>query len=186
MLCLLIASNALAQGLGGLSGTVVDPSGAAIPGAKVELFLPGGKTPITTTESGSAGEFRIPSLRPTTYEIRVENTGFNGAKLANVVVDPARDTSLPPIRLEVASTTQTLEVKEAAQVVQADNFEVSTTVTQQQVENLPVLDRQVSNLFLTQAGVSEGKGPATVNGLRTSLTNLTLDGVNIQDNFIRT
>jgi len=186
LLCLLIASNALAQGLGGLSGTVVDPSGAAIPGAKVQLFLPGGKTPITTTESGSAGEFRIPSLRPTTYEIRVENTGFNGAKLANVVVDPARDTSLPPIRLEVASTTQTLEVKEAAQVVQADNFEVSTTVTQQQVENLPVLDRQVSNLFLTQAGVSEGKGPATVNGLRTSLTNLTLDGVNIQDNFIRT
>lgn len=186
LLCLLIASNALAQALGGLSGTVVDPSGAAIPGAKVQLFLPGGKSPITTTESGPAGEFRIPSLRPTTYEIRVENAGFNGATLANVVVDPARDTTLQPIQLEVASATQTLEVKEAAQAVQADNSEVSTTVTQQQVENLPVLDRQVSNLFLTQAGVSEGKGPATVNGLRTSLTNLTLDGVNIQDNFIRT
>src|SRR5690349_1013934 len=115
LLCLLLASNAFAQALGGLSGTVVDPSGAAIPGAKVQLFLPGGKSPITTTESGPAGEFRIPSLRPTTYEIRVENAGFNGASLANVVVDPARDTTLQPIQLEVASATQTLEVKEAAQ-----------------------------------------------------------------------
>ena len=186
VLCLFAASSAFAQALGGLSGTVVDPTGAAIPGAKVQLYIPGGKTPVTTVEAGPVGEFRIPSLRATTYEVRVENPGFNAASLANVVVDPARDTSLPPIRLELSSTTQTLEVKEAAQTVQADNSEVSTTVTQQQVDNLPVLDRQVSNLFLTQAGVSEGKGPMTVNGLRTSLTNLTLDGVNIQDNFIRT
>ncbi len=63
--------------------------------------------------------------------------------------------------------------------------EVSTTVTRSQVENLPVLDRQVSNLFLTQAGVSNSRGTTSINGLRSQYSDVTLDGVNIQDNFIR-
>jgi hypothetical protein len=180
-----LASCVFAQAVGSLSGTVIDPSGSAVPGAKVQLYLPGGSAPITATASGPAGEFHIPSLRPTLYQLRVENTGFNTATLANISVDPARDTNLPAIRLELASTTQALEVKEAAQAVQTTNAEVTTTVTQAQVDNLPVLDRQVNNLFLTQAGVSEGKSAMTIDGMRTSLANLTLDGINIQDNFIR-
>jgi hypothetical protein len=153
------ASCVFAQAVGSLSGTVSDPSGAAVAGAKVQLYLPGGSAPITSTTSGPAGEFHIPSLRPTFYELRVENTGFNTATLANISVDPARDTNLPALRLELASTAQALEVKEAAQAVQTTNAELTTTVTQAQVDNLPVLDRQVNNLFLTQAGVSEARAP---------------------------
>ena len=181
----LFVSSLVAQAVGSLSGTVVDPSGAAIPGAKVQLFVAGGKSPITSTETGPAGDFHIASLRATLYDLRVENAGFNPSTLANVSVDPARETNLPSIRLELASTAQALEVKEAVQAVQTTNAEVSTTVTQAQVDYLPVLDRQVSNLFLTQAGVSTGKSATTVNGMRTSLANLTLDGVNIQDNLFR-
>jgi hypothetical protein len=181
----LFASSALAQAVGSLSGTVVDPSGAAIPAANVQLFVAGGKSPITSTQTGPSGEFHISSLRATFYDLRVDNAGFNPATVANIGIDPARETNLPAVRLELASTSQSLEVKEASQAVQTTNAEVTATVTQAQVDNLPVLDRQVNNLFLTQAGVSEGKSAMTINGMRTSLANLTLDGVNIQDNLFR-
>ena len=186
LLYFLFACGVFAQALGRIAGSVIDPTGAAVAGVKVELYIAGGKTAVITVETGPTGEFSIASLRAAVYDISVEKAGFNRATVANVTVDPARETTIEPVMLELASATQTVEVKEAVQAVQSENAEVSTTVTQAQVENLPVLDRQVSNLFLTQAGVSEGKGAMTVNGLRTSLTNLSLDGVNIQDNFIRT
>lgn len=182
----LFASHVFGQALGSLSGTVVDPSGAAIPGAKVQLFLPEGKAPIASTQTGPAGEFHFPSLRATAYNLRVDNAGFASATVANVNVDPARDTSLATIKLELSTTTQNVEVKEATQSVETTNAEITTTVTQAQVDNLPILDRQVNNLFSTQAGVAIGKAGLTdIDGLPPSLTNLTLDGVNIQDNFIR-
>ncbi len=185
-LFLFAVTGVFGQALGRLSGTVVDPSGTAVAGAKVDLYIAGGQTPVISVQTTAEGEFHVPSLRAAEYEIRVESPGFTRATVAHVSVDPANDNTVAPIRLELASASQTIEVHEAAPAVQSNSFEVSTTVTQEQVEKLPVLDRQVNNLFLTQAGVSEGKGPATVNGLRTSLTNLTLDGINIQDNFIRT
>jgi hypothetical protein len=180
------ASFLFAQAQGGLAGTVVDPTGAVVSGAKVQLFIAGGKTAILSVETSPTGEFTIPSLRPTIYDLRVENTGFTAAVVSGVVVDPARTTNVPTIQLELAASTASVDVTAAAQAVEVTNDQVSTTVTQAQIANLPVLDRQVNNLFLTQPGVSLGKGPVTVDGLRTSLTNLTLDGVNIQDNFIRT
>jgi len=185
-LAVLFSVNIFAQAVGSISGTVVDPSGAAIPGAKVQLFLTGGKSAIASTQTGPAGEFSIPSLAAVSYDVRVDNAGFASTTVANVHVDPARITTVPPIRLELSSTSQAVEVKEGTQAVETATAEVTTTVTTAQVDNLPVLDRQVSNLFDTQAGVSFGKGGTTqINGLNASLTNLTLDGVNIQDNFIR-
>ena len=70
--------------------------------------------------------------------------------------------------------------------MQLSNAEISSTITATQVQNLPVLGRQVSALFLTQAGVTSGSNTTSVNGLRSSFSNVTLDGINIQDNFIRT
>ena len=186
VLFLFAESCLFAQAQGGIAGTVVDPTGAVISGATVQLFLAGGKTAILSVESSPAGEFTIPSLRPTTYDVRVEHSGFTTALVAGVAVDPARVTNVPPIEMQVAAASTSVDVTAAAQAVQVTNDEISTTVTQAQITNLPVLDRQLNNLFLTQPGVSEGKGDMTVDGLRTSLTNLTLDGINIQDNFIRT
>ena len=69
--------------------------------------------------------------------------------------------------------------------VQLSNAEISATITANQVQNLPVLGRQVTNLLLTQAGVNQNGAVSSVNGLRSSFSNMTLDGINIQDNFIR-
>ncbi|HLN02021.1 MAG TPA: TonB-dependent receptor [Bryobacteraceae bacterium] len=184
-LAVLFSFSIFAQAVGSLSGTVVDPSGAAIPGAKVQLLLAGGKSAVASTQTGPAGEFHFSSLAALAYDIHVETTGFAAATIANLHVDPARDTTLPTIRLELSSTSVAVEVKEAVQAVETTNAEVTTTVTTAQIDNLPVLDRQVTNLFTTQAGVSVGKTATNINGLPPSVTNLTLDGVNIQDNFIR-
>ena len=116
----------------------------------------------------------------------VESKGFTRVVVREVKVAPVQETSLPAIKLELQSTTTTLEVASDVQAVQLANAEVSSTITATQVQNLPVLGRQVSNLFSTQAGVTSGNNSTNVNGLRPSFSNVTLDGINIQDNFTRT
>ena len=102
--------------------------------------------------------------------------------MAGVKVDPARQTTLPPIKLSLSTSSQSVEVTANAQAVDTSTAEVATTVTQSQITNLPVLDRQVSNLIVTQAGVAaNGRANTVINGLRPSYSNMTLDGVNFQD-----
>jgi hypothetical protein len=176
----------LAQVAGRLGGSVVDSTGAAVPNAQVRVFLPGGKDAVLETTTNGAGIFSFIAVRPETYEVEVSASGFASSRATAVKVNPIQETNLPPITLEVKSTQVTVEVAAVIQGVQTANSEISSTVTSSQVQNLPVLDRQVSTLFLTQPGVSTGRGPTVVNGMRTSFANVTLDGINIQDNFIRT
>ena len=182
------AFSALAFGQvdGRLTGTVVDPSGAPVPNANVSVFLPDGKTAILSMKTTTDGIFDFTSVRPGAYKVEVAAKGFNTVDRSNVTVDPARQTSLPPVQLEVASTTQAVEVTADVTSVQTNSVDVASTVTQQQVENLPVPDRQINSLFYMQPGVTyNGATDTRINGLRSQDTNVTLDGVNIQDNFIR-
>src|SRR5688572_24829345 len=74
-----------------------------------------------------------------------------------------------------------VEVTAVTENVNISTAEISTTVAQSQIEDLPILDRQIANLFITQAGVSNSRDVSSINGLRPSYTNMLLDGVNIQD-----
>jgi hypothetical protein len=190
VLCLFAATFAgtglNAQVAGRLSGSVVDQTGASIPGATVNIFVPGGKEPVLSGTTNEAGLFSFIAVRPDTYDIAVESKGFGRAMLRQVKVAPIQETALPAIKLEVQSAVTSVEVSADVQSVQLANAEVSSTITASQVQNLPVLGRQVSSLFLTQAGVSSNGAASSVNGLRSSFSNVTLDGINIQDNFIRT
>jgi hypothetical protein len=190
LLCLFAAIFAAtglhAQVAGRLSGSVVDQSGAAIPGATVNVFVPGGKEPVLSATTNEAGFFSFIAVRPDTYDIAVESKGFTKSMMRLVKVSPIQETGLPPIKLEVQSATASVEVTADANAVQLSNAEISSTITATQVQNLPVLGRQVSTLFLTQAGVAGGSNTTSVNGLRSSFSNVTLDGINIQDNFSRT
>jgi Carboxypeptidase regulatory-like domain len=190
VLCLFAATFAgtglNAQVAGRLSGSVVDQTGASIPGTTVNIFVPGGKEPVLTGTTNEAGLFSFIAVRPDTYDIAVESQGFGRAMLRQVKVAPIQETALPAIKLELQSAVTSVEVSADVQSVQLANAEVSSTITASQVQNLPVLGRQVSTLFLTQAGVSSNGAVSSVNGLRSSFSNVTLDGINIQDNFIRT
>ena len=171
-----------AQVTGRLIGTVIDPSGASIPNAKAGLYLTGGKTALLTTTTNSEGIFDFVGVRPDLYRLEIEISGFAKYTEANVKIDPARQLQLAPITLTLASAAQAVEVAGGATLVDTTTAEVSTTVTQSQIRNLPVLNRQISNLFNTQAGVTQNNRQATViNGMRPSFSNITLDGILVQD-----
>jgi hypothetical protein len=182
----LLASSASAQVFGRLSGSVVDQSGAPVPGATVNVYIPGGKDPVLTSKTNDAGLFIFIGVRPDSYDVGVESKGFARVMLRKVTVEPLQETGLGVIKLEVATTRQTVDVTTEVQTVQLSNVEVSSTITNTQIENLPVLGRQVNSLFATQAGVNSGNDTTSINGLRSSLSVVTLDGINIQDNYIRT
>src|SRR5215469_1785954 len=179
---LLAGATSFAQLTGRLTGTVADPQGAAVPNASVSLRLPGGKAPLLTTRTDSAGIFDFSAVRPDVYDLVVEAMGFAKHTQEQVKVDPAREQQLPPIKLALGATATELTVAASVEGVDAATAEIATTITQSQIENLPVLDRQISNLFALEAGVSQnGRANTVINGMRPSYSNLTLDGINIQD-----
>jgi hypothetical protein len=187
-LILLPALPLRAQNNGTLTGSVLDQSSAAVPDAPVELLLPGGSNAILRTKTGSDGSFSFAAVKPGTYQISIDLAGFAKSTLTNVMVDPGKESTLPPIRLQIASSTQTVDVVESTIAVQGTSYEVATTLTQEQVTNLPVFDRQINSLFSTQAGVEQNGvpgGSTVINGMRSQATSVTLDGINVQDQFIR-
>src|SRR3954447_129470 len=176
------ATASFGQVTGRVSGSVQDPSGSAVPNAKVSLLLPGGKAALLATSTNAEGIFDFAAVRPDLYVLTVENAGFMKYTIGDLKVDATRQVALPPIKLALQGTTQTVEVVGNGARVDTATAEIATTVNQGQIRNLPVMDRQISNLFNTQAGVAQNTRTATViNGLRPSYANLTVDGINIQD-----
>jgi Carboxypeptidase regulatory-like domain len=183
---LLPFSSLFAQFSGRVTGSVVDASGASVPDAQVDLYLAGGKKPLLSTKTSSDGQYNFNSVRPASYDLTAESKGFLKVTLHNLTVDAARETSVPQIKLQVASVTETVEVTGDVQGVQLSNAEIADTVTVEQIKNLPVFDRDPLGLIQLQPGVvSNGNSATVINGLRTSYSDVTLDGVNIQDNYIR-
>src|SRR6516162_8939511 len=176
-----------AQDTGRITGSVLDPSGAVVPKAAISVLLHGGTTPAATTQSNSAGLFTVEELRPILYDLTVEATGFEKYRLENIKVNPSRDTDLSAITLQLASTATSVDVTAGgAETVQTTSTEISTTVTNEQISRLPVGDRNPMAFVATQAGVAPTQYETTINGQRSSFSNVTLDGINIQDNYIRT
>ncbi|MBS1872714.1 MAG: TonB-dependent receptor [Acidobacteria bacterium] len=184
---ILLGLPSFGQVFGSLTGSIQDPSGAAVPGAEIQLFLAGGVSPVITGKTNTEGLFRITAIRPETYKLRIEATGFNEFVQPGLVIAPARETSLPPLKLELGAVAQRVDVTTVIESVQTSNVEVANTVTMTQVAKLPVINRSPLSLIGTQAGVlTSGSDSTTINGQRTTFSNVTLNGVNIQDNFIRT
>lgn len=180
------AMTMYAQITGVVTGAVLDPSEAAVPDAVVSLQLPGSGAAAFTTKTTPSGAFTVSSVPPGTYDLAVEAKGFLKAVVSGVKVDPDRTLSVPAIKLAVAGVTQTVEVTEAGTAVETSNAEVSNTISSTQIDRGVLLDRNPIAFVYTQAGVNYGRGTTSVNGQRSTYVNVTLDGINIQDNFIRT
>lgn len=184
---LVLASFSSAQITSRVSGSVIDQTGAVVPGANVELMLPGGDRALFTAVTTSDGLFGMIGVPAGTYTLTVSATGFKKVSRTGIELTAGIETSLPPIRLELGTTTETVEVTASGTGVQTANAEVSVNISKNQVAALPSLNRSPQGFIDTQAGVSLGRnGVSIFNGQRTSFTNVTLDGINIQDNFIRT
>jgi len=183
----LTTSTLYGQASARITGTIVDQQNAAIPAATVRVLIAGSTSAVATAQANESGAFTFVGLNPGMFDLSVEHAGFAMQVVRGLRIESGRELSLPPIALEVSSVSATVEVVASAQSVQTTNAEISNSVTNEQFRALPQLNRSVTALLLTQAGVTNsGRVPTTINGLRPAYLNITYEGVNIQDNFIRT
>ena len=185
-LTLFACSASLAQtATGRVSGTILDIAERPVAGAQVSVASQSGGIRLAVL-SGSQGAFTAVAVPPGNYTVRVDAPGFATRLINNVAVHIARQTSLPAIVLDVGVLKQSVEVTAQSLSIDTTHAEVTTTITQPQVQQLPVIGRSPLPLINIEAGVAQnGQARTTINGLRTSFTEVTLDGISVQDNFIR-
>ena len=185
-LILLSAAPTAAQtSLGRMSGTVLDSSGAVLPGATITMTSDQ-TGQVQSTTSTETGAFLFPLVPVGTYKVEIELQGFKSATFTKVSVAVAQEYSLTA-RLELGNVSENVTVEAGASLVPTTSPEVTTTVGQGQIVSLPLNGRNPISLVQLQAGVASlGRTNTAINGGRPTWTQVTQDGINIQDNFIRT
>jgi len=183
LLCLSVMTFAtLAYGqaaTGRLSGTVSGPDGL-ISNATVVVTDNQTKQSHTAMTNGQ-GAFSFPQLAVGSYTVSFSAPGFKTFNATDVRIDVGKEYVLTPT-LEVGAIEEKVNVIAGADIVNSTNAELSNTVTETQMLGLPINGRDPSSLIQQQPGVSQG---GEVDGQRTSAQNITRDGLNVQDNFIR-
>ena len=171
---------------GRLAGTVFDASGGVLPGVLVTLTSEQTSQTQTAT-TGDSGAFLFAQVQPGLYTVTMTLAGFRTAQFADVAIDVGVERSLTA-RLEVGELAETVSVSGGNPLVQTTTPEVTQTVVQRQITELPLDNRDPLALIRLQAGVPgiPNRTETAINGGRPTWTQVTQDGVNIQDNFIRT
>jgi hypothetical protein len=157
LLLLFAASAVLPQaGRGGISGLVTDPSGAAVPGAKVTLLDSATGVEQTTVTTG-AGLYSFVSLSPGSYRVTVAAKGFETVAHDNVAVTVDQVSAIN-IVLRVGNVSETVTVSEATDLVESTNSTVGQLLDAQTIDRVPLLTRNVYDLIQLSAGVTPANG----------------------------
>jgi hypothetical protein len=181
------ALNAFAQAssTASISGVVVDSDGGVLPGA--DVIVKNVKTGETfPTVSTDRGVFSVPSLITGTYSVTVSLQGFKGVVIDNVILNSGVPVNVRAT-LELGGITETVTVQANSDLVQTQTATVATTLDTRQVQNMPLASRDASQFIVFLPGVStpDTTRNSSVNGMPQSAINMTLDGVNIQDNTLK-
>jgi hypothetical protein len=168
-----------------VSGIVKDPSGAAVPGASVSVLNIDTNRKYDTTTS-EKGEYAVPALPSGMYRVSATKTGFKAAKIDNVALQVGVPATVN-IDLQIGAATETVEVTAGAAIVQSETADVSTNLTGRQLTDLPFATRNAVELLVDAPGTSTPTTPrsSTVNGLPKGAINITIDGMNTQDNDLK-
>ena len=196
-LFLLSSAFVLAQttiSTGSIVGTVTDPSGAVLGGAKVLISNKGTNQVITTTTT-SSGSFASGALTPGDYTVRVEALGFTTAQ--ETVVVQVNTTASANIRLAVGQSSQVVEVQASELAVNTEQATVQGVLTSEQIENLPINGRNFLDLAQLEPGVQIQDGGTfdpTKNGFSSisfggrfgRTARIEVDGVDVSDETVGT
>jgi hypothetical protein len=192
-LCFIISvANVQAQAtFGNLIGTVTDPAGAVVANAKVTVTSLDRGT-VVTTATNESGNYTQTHLDPGRYKVEVEAPGFQRYVIEEAVISIDRSTRLDA-RLTVGQVTEQVLVTSAAPALVTDRAEVSVTLQQKQVEDLPLLNRNLTALQLLLPGAQRAPGQHASsenpqggiqinnNGQHFGSTNFTIDGMDNND-----
>ncbi len=175
-----------------LRGTVTDPTGAVVAGATVTARGVGiGITRTATTDTD--GTYQIINLPPGDYEVTAEAATFKKSVLSGVKLTVGQSADLT-IKLEIGEASAVVNVSgEDVQLVETTKTNVSTTIDQVRIENLPINERNATGFALTISTVGRDNGrpvgPAPTSGLniggqRGRSTQVNVDGADFTDNSI--
>ena len=168
-----------------MSGVVTDPTGAAVPAAEVQVTNT--NTDFSArTNTNERGEWSVPSLPAGKYKVTVQKQGFRMATVSEVVMEAGVPATVP-VKLEVGQATETVEVSAGAEIVQATSAEISNTMTGRQLTDLPFATRNSVELLVNEPGTQTPTTPrsSSINGLPKGALNVTIDGMNTQDNMLK-
>jgi hypothetical protein len=170
---------ALAQGTANsaLSGVAVDPAGGAIPGATVVVKNDATGVSLEAITNAS-GQFSFPSLPPGTYTVTVSLSGFKTFVANSVRLLAARPGDIIA-KLEIGALTETVIVKSTTDLIQTQTTAVASTLSVEQLSELPLVSRNALYAVALLPGVATTGGPrgAIINGLPNNTVNITIDGI---------
>jgi len=186
-LCLFMGFSAMAQSeSGAIIGAVLDADGKAVVGATVTVTDATTNTTIQTTKTTDGGRFAVNDVPPGHYKVTVTMANFKTSVSDDVEVIMHRTHELP-IKLEVGQTTVNVEVNIGQQNLETQNTSTQATITGRSITNLPLNSRSALLLAVLDPGAQTVGGPrnSTFEGLPKGAINITFDGINAQDNLLK-
>jgi len=183
-----LASMVMAQSSSQLNGSVTDPSGASVANSKITLTDASTGFERNTT-SNSAGLYQFLDVPPGDYRLQATATGFAtymASKITLVVKTPATVN----IKFQVAGVETSVTVEGQAPLINRTDASLGNTIEEDQISQLPIADRNVVQLLSLQPGVAylgnqldadTDTRSGAVNGMRSDQSNVTLDGIGVND-----
>jgi hypothetical protein len=192
LLALLLISNAIAQvATTSLRGLVSDPAGAVVSSAQLTLADASSGFSRNTT-SNERGNYQFLQVPPGTYMLTATAQGFATARKEHVVLLVNTPATIDVV-LKVGAASTTVEVRDETPAVNTDDATLGNPFDSMQIESLPSEGRNAVELLSLQAGVTyvgnqvntgaDSRGGA-VNGARSDQTNVTVDGLDNNDQLL--
>ena len=180
---------------GVIRGSVVDPSGSAIPKTKVSIQNQNTRE-ARSAETDEAGDFAFPGLLPGSYTVTVEAQGFKRYEAKDLLLSAEDRLDVGQIHLEVGQVSESVTVTASAAAVQTASSERSQVISGQQMAELPILSRNMSSYMrMLPAAVEQGgvgsdnytwqtdpTAPMpTISGVSAQFSSLSQDGISITE-----
>lgn len=167
-------------------GSVTDSTDAVVPNASVKLINPATGSTVTTNADDN-GNYQFLNVKIGVYQVKVEVQGFSTALAENVSVT-VNARQRVDIKLQTGAVIETVTVEDAPQLLETSSSERGQVIVREQIINLPLNGRAYADLALLSTGVNQSQinvqgtsgardGSFNVNGLRSSLNNFIIDGV---------
>jgi hypothetical protein len=188
VLAALLASLATAQSNSLLNGSVSDPSGASVAGAQITLTDSATGLQRTSASNG-AGLYEFLDVPPGNYRLQATASGFAPYVASNVTLI-VKTPSTINIKFQVAGVDTKVTVEGEAPLINRTDASLGNTFEENQIAQLPIADRNVVQLLSLQPGVAYLGNQANadtdtrsgaVNGMRSDQSNVTLDGIGVND-----
>ncbi len=141
---------------GSISGTVTDQTQAVIPGATLTVTN-AGTNEVRKLATSESGAYTVANLEPVTYRLEVESKGFRKQVVEDVKVDTAANTTVN-VTLQAGSVDTSVTVSADATTIDTRSGTSSSTVTERQIQDAPLLNRSVLDLALTLPNVGGDAG----------------------------